>query len=251
MALKAVPIKPVEAHALDDPRRPPSETREPTTTEVHEPASQPLPPAQSPPRRRRSRDVSRNGQDSHAAAVAATLTVPHAQPSSHTELPTNPYAREGRPHQVALSLYPPQWQTIEQQCAELRAGGVPDATVTRWLFALLHFGAPRQPDSAADLIRRLARLEADDDGPYFGLRKEARGIRVFSSLWDSQRSIVTELRRDTGPQRPTLATWTAAVVEFQGPKTSAEARALLRQLRLLLAGDPSPNTTATRFPSDP
>ncbi len=250
MALKAVPIKPVEAHALDDPRRPPIEAREPTTTEVHEPASQPPPPTQSPPRRRRPRDVSRNGQVSHATTVAAALTIPHAQPSSHTDLPTNPYAREGRPHQVALSLYPPQWQTIEQQCAELSAGGVPDATVTRWLFALLHFGAPRQLDSAADLIRRLARLEADEDGPYFGLRKEARGIRVFSSLWDSQRSIVTELRRDSGPQRPTLATWTTAVVEFQGPKTSAEARALLRELRLLLAGDPSPNTTATRFPSD-
>ena len=117
MALTAVPIKPVEAHSLDDPRRPPTATDE------------------------------------------------------------------------------PQWEAIEQQCAELRADGVPDATVTRWLFALLHFRAPQQPDAAENLVRRLARLEADEDGPYFGLRKEARGVRLFTALWERQRSIVTELRK--------------------------------------------------------
>jgi hypothetical protein len=240
MALNAVPIKPVEAHDLDDPRRPPSETNELAIPQPENP-SQPSKPAPSPPAPRdASRDARVNVSQAPGAAAIARPR-PSAQTATPAERPTepvNPYARDGRPHQVALSLYAPQWTTIEQQCAELRADGVPDATVTRWLFALLHFCAPQQPDAAEGLVRRLARLEADEDGPYFGLRKEARGVRLFNALWEKQRSIVTELRRDS-THRPTLATWTTGIVEFYGPKTPPEARALLRELRLLLAGDPA------------
>lgn len=240
MTLNAVPIKPVEAHNLDDPRRPPSETDEPAIPQPQ--PSQPSKPAPSPPPQRRSpRDAGVNvSRAPSTAAIARPRPSPHtATPPEHPAQPVNPYARDSRPHQVALSLYTPQWQTIEQQCAELRANGVPDATVTRWVFALLHFRAPRQPDAAEDLVRRLARLEADEDGPYFGLRREARGVRLFNALWERQRSIVTELRRGSTSHRPTLATWTTAVVEFYGPKTPPEARALLRELRILLAGDPA------------
>ncbi|MGO9898663.1 MAG: hypothetical protein ACLP0J_02960 [Solirubrobacteraceae bacterium] len=243
MALTAVPIKPVEVHSLDDPRRPPTATDELAIPQPQNP-SQPSTPAPSPqPQRRTPRDAPRDAgvNVSRAAANAASAARPRPSPDTAPppeHAPVNPYARDGRPHQVALSLYAPQWQTIEQQCAELRADGVPDATVTRWLFALLHFHAPQQPDAAENLVRRLARLEADEDGPYFGLRKEARGVRLFTALWERQRSIVTELRRDS-THRPTLATWTTAVFEFYGPRTPAEARALLRALRILLAGDPA------------
>ena len=131
-------------------------------------------------------------------------------------------------------------ETIEQQCAELRANGVPDATVTRWVFALLHFRAPRQPDAAEGPRRRLARLEADEDGPYFGLRREARGVRLFNALWERQRSIVTELRRGSTSHRPTLVDLDYRRRRvLRTEKHPREARALLRDLRILLAGDPA------------
>lgn len=232
MPLNAVPMKPVEAHRLDDPRRPRAEMPEPALAEPDEPserfAAQPTPPAS------RCSPSSHPYSDTHMGPTRTPRTTATEQPTPLI----NPYAHAGRPHQVAFSLYAPQWQRIEQQCAELRADGVPDATVTSWLFALLHFRAPHKAGAAAELVRRWARLEADEDGPYFGLRKEARGVRFFETLWERQRAIVTGLRRDSGPRRPTLATWTTALVELVGPKTAAEARELLRELRILLAGDP-------------
>ena len=66
-----------------------------------------------------------------------------------------------------------------------------------------------------------------------------RGIRFFDTLWERQRAIVNNLRHDSAHQRPTLASWTAAVLELEGPDTVAEARELLRDLRILLAGDPA------------
>jgi hypothetical protein len=137
-----------------------------------------------------------------------------------------------------VSLYLPQWERIEAHCGELRAQGVRDATVTRWLFAVFHFRAPVEREATAQLLRRWVRLEADEDGPYFGLRKEARGVRFFEALWERQRAVVTDLRRAATPGRPTLASWSTAVVELAGPTTAAEARELIRELRLLLAGDP-------------
>lgn len=151
----------------------------------------------------------------------------------------NPYARGGRPQQVALSLYVPQWDRIEEQCADLQAQGVRDATITRWLLAVLHFRAPVETDAAGLLLRRWIRLETDEAGPYSGLSKEARGVRFYETLWERQRGVVTELRRGAGYGRPTFASWSTAVVELAGPKTAVEARELIRELRVLLAGDPA------------
>ncbi len=64
-------------------------------------------------------------------------------------------------------------------------------------------------------------------------------MRLFEALWERQRALVTELRHAAGPGRPTLASWSTAVVELEGPKTTAQARELLRELRVLLAGDPA------------
>ena len=150
----------------------------------------------------------------------------------------NPYACVGRPRQVAVSLYVPQWERIEEQCAQLRAEGVRDATVTRWLFAVLHFRALAEPQETLSLFRRWARIEADEAQDYFMLSREARGIRFFEPLWTRQRAVVTDLRHRAGSPRPTLAMWTTAVVELCGPTTADEARGLLRDLRQLLAGDP-------------
>jgi hypothetical protein len=230
MALKTVPIKPVEAHRLDDPRRPSRETPEGLTT-ASEAAAKPA--RSAPTRRSRSPQRRRSAEKALPRAVDRNTTAP-MEPESLV----NPYARGGRPHQVAVSLYVPQWERIEEQCAELRAQGVRDATVTRWLFAVLHFRAPMERDAAAQLLQRWVRLEAGEEGPYFGLRKEARGVRFFETLWERQRTVVTELRHVAGSGRPTLAVWTIAVVELAGPKTAAEARDLLRQLRVLLAADP-------------
>lgn len=232
MALKAVPIKPaVEAHRLDDPRRPSSETpqqRLPAAPKAGAAESAaPSPPVRRRPARRRS------------AEPAPTPAPEPTRAPDDPEWLVNPYARGGRPHQVAVSLYVPQWERIEEQCADLRAQGVRDATVTRWLFAVLHFRAPVEREAAVQLLRRWGRLEADEDGPYFGLRKEARGVRFFEALWEHQRALVTELRHAAGLGRPTLASWSTAIVELEGPKTTAQVRELLRELRVLLAGDPA------------
>lgn len=235
MALKAVPIKPVEAHRLDDPRRPGSETPQqglPAAPKAGTAESA----APSPPVRRRP---AARPQRRRSAESAPTPAPEPTRAPDGPEWLVNPYARGGRPHQVAVSLYVPQWERIEEQCAELRAQGVHDATVTRWLFAVLHFRAPVEREAAVQLLRRWGRLEADEDGPYFGLRKEARGVRFFEALWERQRALVAELRHAAGPGRPTLASWSTAAVELEGPKTTAQARELLRELRVLLAGDPA------------
>lgn len=232
MALKAVPIKPVEAHRLDDPRRSSSEIPEPGHPAVPEAGAANSASPTTPARGRRPA----RSQRQQSAAVPAPVTDSPRGPGEPEWL-VNPYARGGRPHQVAVSLYVPQWERIEEQCAELYAQGVRDATVTRWLFAVFHFRAPVERDAAGQLLRRWVRLEADEDGPYFGLRKEARGVRFFEALWERQHAVVTELRA-AGTGRPTLASWSAAVVELEGPKITAEARELVRELRILLAGDP-------------
>ena len=234
MPLKTVPIKPVEAHRLDDPRHPSSET--PNSGLVATPEAATKPPPRSLPARRRhpTAPARRRSTEEPPAGGAAGRTTAATEPTSLV----NPYARGGRPHQVAVSLYVPQWERIEEQCAELRSQGVRDATVTRWLFSVLQFRAPVDHDAAAQLLGRWMRLEANEEGPYFGLRKEARGVRFFEALWECQRAVVAELRHAAGPGRPTLAVWTTAVVELEGPKTAVEARELLRELRVLLAGDP-------------
>jgi hypothetical protein len=235
MALKPVPIKPVEAHRLDDPRRPSTETPERGVAAAPEAAAKPAARA-TPARRTRTPRPGRRRSTQGAPSRAPDSTPAPSEPGSLV----NPYARGGRPHQVAVSLYVPQWERIEEQCVELRTQGVRDATVTRWLFAVLHFRAPAERDLAAQLLQRWVRLEASEEGPYFGLRKEARGVRFFEGLWERQRAILTELRHGAGggPGRPTLAVWTTAVVELAGPNTAGEARDLLRDLRLLLAGNP-------------
>ncbi|MGI8412380.1 MAG: hypothetical protein ACR2LV_05510 [Solirubrobacteraceae bacterium] len=235
MALKAVPIKPVEAHRLDDPRRPSGETPQ-RSIPAAPAAGAPESLAVSPSARRRAPARS---QRRRSTEQAPPVPEQRTRAPGETEWLTNPYARGGRPHQVAVSLYVPQWERIEEQCAELRAQGVRDATVTRWLFAVLHFRAPVEREAAGQLLRRWGRHEADEDGLYFGLRKEARGVRFFEALWERQRALVAELRHAAGSGRPTLASWSTAVVELEGPKTTAQARELLRELRVLLAGDPA------------
>lgn len=229
MALKALPLQPVEAHRLDDPRRPASEPAEPTPGSAA--AATSVAP-KAPRARQRGRAPRRS--DSPTAQKAATEPV---SATSAAPRATNPYARSGRPHQVAVSLYVPQWERIEEQCAELRAQGVRDATVTRWLFAVLHLRAPADSEEAASVLRRWAQMEADEES-FFGLRKQARGIRFYEDLWERQRSLVAGLRQGAGPGRPTLAMWTSAVVELCGPRSADEARILLRELRQLLASDP-------------
>ncbi len=235
MALKAVPIKPVEAHRLDDPRRSSSKIPEPGLPAVLGAGpTNSLPPSTQA----RGQRLARSKRQPSVAQVSAPAAASPQAPGDPEWL-VNPYARGGRPHQVAVSLYVPQWERIEEQCAELYAQGVRDATVTRWLFAVFHFRAPVEREAAGQLLRRWVRLEADEDGPYFGLRKESRGVRFFEALWERQRAVVAELRHAAGPGRPTLASWSNAVVELAGPKTTAEARELVRELRVLLAGDPS------------
>jgi len=56
----------------------------------------------------------------------------------------------------------------------------------------------------------------------------------------SRLGLVTSFRHAAGPGRPTLASWSTAVVELAGLKSTAEARELIRELRVLLAGDPAP-----------
>jgi len=140
--------------------------------------------------------------------------------------------------QEAVSLYVPMGERAEDHCDELRAQRIAKATLTAWVSALLHFRAPTDPQAIREILGRWRRIEADDRGPYAGLRKQARGIRLFEALWERQRAAVSELRRaGSGERRPNLAMWTCAVCHFHAPRSTDEARELLRDLRLLLAGD--------------
>jgi len=121
----------------------------------------------------------------------------------------------------------------------LRAGGVRDATVTRWLFAVLEFRAPVDPIQTRSVLRRWVDIEDDDTTSFHSLKRQARGIRLYESLWQRQQDVVEDLRAGAGSRRPTLALWTTAIVELCGPKSADEARVLLRQLRQLLSGDPA------------
>lgn len=231
MPLKALPLERVEAHRLDDPRRPapPAVDSPSSTTPAASAASQPD-TAAAPSQRSAQRTAGRRrARRQQPASPAAALDVAG---------PINPYAHAGRPHQVALSLFTPQWERIEEQCAELRAEGVRDANVTRWLFAVLEFRAPVDPVEAHGVFRRWVQIENDDTSTFHKLSRQARGIRLYEPLWQRQQAIVGELRKSAASSRPTLALWTSAVVELCGPKTADEARVLLRELRQLLAGDP-------------
>lgn len=231
MPLKALPLERVEAHRLDDPRRPARTAVDSpsSTTPAASAASQPD-TAAAPPQRSAQRTAGRRrARRQQPASPAAALDVAG---------PINPYAHAGRPHQVALSLFTPQWERIEEQCAELRAEGVRDANVTRWLFAVLEFRAPVDPVEAHGVFRRWVQIENDDTSTFHKLSRQARGIRLYEPLWQRQQAIVGELRKSAASSRPTLALWTSAVVELCGPKTADEARVLLRELRQLLAGDP-------------
>jgi hypothetical protein len=122
---------------------------------------------------------------------------------------------------------------------------------TAWVSALLHFRAPTDPQAIRELVSRWRRIEADDRGPYAGLRKEARGIRLFEPLWERQRAAVSELRRaHSGERRPNLAMWTCGVCHFHAPRSTDEARELLRDWRLLLAGDQPAAEGTPALPAD-
>ena len=100
MALKTVPIKPVEAHRLDDPRRPSREAAEGPTAASEAAAK----PARSAPTRRRRSPQRRRSVEKAPPRAADRKTTAPIEPESLV----NPYARGGRPHQVAVSLYVPQ-----------------------------------------------------------------------------------------------------------------------------------------------
>jgi hypothetical protein len=238
MALKAVPLERVESYRLDDPRRPAPAPPKPAAA-----PQAPAPQAPTVKRPQRREAAAAAPAETAASSNRDATSTEGVEQSSSAAMPAqadvvNPYGHAGRPHQVALSLYVPQWERIEEQCGELRARAVRDATVTRWLFAVLHLRAPHDPADAAALLRRWARMEADEDS-FFGLRKQARGIRLFDDLWERQRALVVGVAQGSGVGRPTLAMWTCAVVELCGPQSADEARVLLRELRQLLAGDPA------------
>lgn len=236
MALKALPLERVEAHRLDDPRRParPAVDSPSTTTPTTVPAD--LSAASQPD----TAPSQRSAQRTAGRRRARKQPKPSPSPATAPEVagPVNPYAHAGRPHQVALSLFTPQWERIEEQCAELRAEGVRDANVTRWLFAVLEFRAPADTVEAQGVFRRWVQIENDDTSMFHTLSRQARGIRLYEPLWQRQQAIVGELRKSAASPRPTLALWTSGVVELCGPKSADEARVLLRELRQLLAGDP-------------
>ena len=237
MPLKVEGFEPIQGRSDDPRRRVAAPTpAAPTPVDKEGSSNQPDTTRPSPAARtaspRRPRDRQRTEPKTEAASNVCALPTPDAGPAA------NVYARAGRPVQVAVSLYVPMWERAEDQCDELRAMRVGDATVTAWVNALLHFRAPTDPEAARELAARWRRVEADDLGPYGGLRKQARGVRGFEPLWERQRSTVTELRQTWGGERrPNLAMWTCAVCHFQAPRSSDEARQLLRDWRLLLAGD--------------
>lgn len=53
-----------------------------------------------------------------------------------------------------MSLYVPTWKRAEEHCVELRAHRVAGATLTAWVSALVHFGAPTTPDAVRELAGR-------------------------------------------------------------------------------------------------
>jgi hypothetical protein len=147
----------------------------------------------------------------------------------------NPYLHAGRPIQVAMSLYLPMWELIEEQCRALKERRVRGVSQTAWMGALLHFRSPRAPgqeeQQLRDLLRRWRLLEADDADPYSQeLRKEPRAVRIYEPLWQSCVRAVARV-----DDRATMAMFTCAMVEFHAPREIDEARALMRDWRLLLA----------------
>lgn len=229
MPLKFEGFEPIQGR-VDDPRRNDAAPQHKTSA----PPQSDTPPPSTAPGNASARPRSRP----HAADAPTTSGNIRALPTPDAAPATNAYARAGRPVQVAVSLYLPMWERAEEQCDELRAQRVSSATVTTWVSALLHFRAPTEPEAVRELAGRWRRVEADDLGPYGGLRKEPRGVRLFESLWEHQRAAVRELRRARGGERrPNLAMWTCAVCHFHAPRSADEARELLRDWRLLLACD--------------
>jgi len=162
------------------------------------------------------------------------------RPLMPSEIPpgVNPYARDGRAAQFSVSMYLPQWETIEEQVQELREEGVVDASITRWVMALLHFRAPEDREGARQLILQWRQLEADDEQPYLELRRQPRPLRLYPSLWERQQWLLRDLARDSLAD-VSMAMWISAIAHFQGPRDAADAKVLLREWRMLLAGDPT------------
>jgi hypothetical protein len=162
------------------------------------------------------------------------------RPVMPSEIPdgVNPYARDGKAAQYSVSMYLPQWEAIEEQVQELREQGVADASITRWVMALLHFRAPESREDARALILQWRQLEADDEQPYLELRRQPRPLRLFPSLWERQQWILRDLAHDSLAD-VSMAMWISAVAHFRGPRDADQAKVLLRQWRMLLAGDPA------------
>ena len=235
MPLKVEGFEPIQGRS-DDPRRRVAAPARAAPAPAEKEGPTDRPDTTPPPAARKASPRPRDRQ--RAAAKPETPSNVRALPTPDAGPAANVYARAGRPVQVAVSLYVPMWERAEEQCDELRALRVGAATVTAWVNALLHFRAPTDLEAAKELAGRWRRVEADDLGPYGGLRKEARGVRVFEPLWERQRATVTGLRQARGGgRRPNLARWTCAVCHFHAPRSSDEARQLLRDWRLLLAGD--------------
>jgi hypothetical protein len=156
---------------------------------------------------------------------------------SEIQAGVNPYARDGKAAQFSVSMYLPQWETIEEQVQELREEGVVDASITRWVMALLHFRAPEDRDDARHLMLQWRQLEADDEQPYLELRRQPRPLRLYPSLWERQQWLLRDLARDSLAD-VSMAMWISAIAHFRGPRDAADAKVLLRDWRMLLAGDP-------------
>lgn len=176
MPLKIQGFEPIQGRPDDPRRRVAAPTpAAPTPADKERPTDQPE--KTPPPAARKASPRPRDRQ--RTAAKTETPSNVRALPTTDAGPAANVYARAGRPVQVAVSLYVPMWERAEDQCDELRALRVGSATVTAWVTALLHFRAPTDLEAARELPGRWRRVEADDLGPYGGLRKEARGVRVF------------------------------------------------------------------------
>jgi hypothetical protein len=174
-----------------------------------------------------------------AGAVKSRPAKRGRRPLLPSEIPAgvNPYARDGKAAQYSVSLYLPQWETIEQQVQQLREEGVADASITRWVMALLHFRAPEDRDDSRHLMLQWRQLEADDEQPYLELRRQPRPLRLYPSLWERQQWLLRDLARDALAD-VSMAMWISAVAHFRGPRDATDAKVLLRDWRMLLAGDP-------------
>jgi hypothetical protein len=123
MAPKAVPLEPMKSYRLDDPRRPAPAPPKPAAA-----PQEPAPQAPTVKRPQRREAAAAAPAETAASTNRDATSTEGVEQSSSAAMPAqadvvNPYGHAGRPHQVALSLYVPQWERIEEQCGELRARG--------------------------------------------------------------------------------------------------------------------------------